>query len=291
MHHANAFYGHADVLARYCGVADPGPIWGYLQHGWNLHDGFAVGHEFTPGTPKFVWSESVRRRGWSLGQRDYVVVGAPWSYLLAMQPKPPPAGEGTIVYPFHGWEGQQIVGDHAAYADEVRAMEGDVPLTMCLYWNDYERPEIRKIYADKGFRVITHGRRGHMNAGGDTDFLDAQLAEMSAHRRVVSNRLGSALLYGASLGREIGVYGDPMVLQNDHAVLGGMARQLRLFPQLHTPQVDPADAQRVATSELGIDQRWTPQALRHRLGWQDCDPLPAAETAPRPEEEEPRGLQ
>lgn len=269
MHHANVFYGHAEVLGRYCGLPTPDPIWGYLQHGWNLHDGFAVGHHFVPGMPKLVWSESVRRRGWSLGLRDYVVIGSPWAYLLAMQADSPPEGEGTIVYPFHGWEGQQIVGDHASYADEVRAVEGDVPLTMCLYWNDYERPEIRKIYADKGFRVITHGPRGHLYAGGDADFLDKQLAELRAHRRVVSNRLGSALLYGASLGREIGVYGDPMVLENDHAVLGGMERQQQLFPQLHSARVGAADAEQVARDELGLGHLLTPAALRATLGWAD----------------------
>lgn len=268
MHHANSFYGHAAVLARYCGMPSAAPIWGYLQHGWNLHHGFAVGHDFIPGVPKLVWSQGVRRRGWAMGLRDYVVIGAPWAYLLRMEPGPPGAGRGTIVYPFHGWEGQQIVGDHAAYADEVRAVEGDVPLTMCLYWNDYEQHDIRKTYEDKGFRVISHGRRGHLGVGGDADFLDRQLVELRAHRRVVSNRLGSALLYGASLGREIGVYGDPMVLQHDHAVLGGMARQLRLFPQLHHDRVDPDEAERTARVELGQDHLLAPEDLRHALGWE-----------------------
>ncbi|TWE12108.1 hypothetical protein [Rudaeicoccus suwonensis] len=271
MHHANVFYGHAQILARYCGLQEAPPIWGYLQHGWNTHDGFAVGHEFVPGYPKLVWSEAVRRRGWSLGLRDYVVIGSPWAYLLTLQPDSAPAGEGTIVYPFHGWEGQQIVGDHAAYADEVRSVEGDVPLTMCLYWNDYLDERVRSVYEQRGFRVITHGRRGHQYVGGDTDFLDNQLAELRRHRRVVSNRLGSALLYAASLGREIGVYGDPMVLQNDHAVLGGMAKQLRLFPDLHHRQVDPDVAARVSTEELGLDVLLLPGALRHTLGWADAD--------------------
>ncbi|GGB38837.1 hypothetical protein GCM10011492_32010 [Flexivirga endophytica] len=273
MHHANAFYGHAAVLARYCGLDDVPPIHGYLQHGWNLHHGFAVGHDFIPGVPKLVWSEAVRRRGWAMGLRDYCVIGSPWAYLLAQQADSPPEGVGTIVYPFHGWEGQQIVGDHAAYADEIRAVEGDVPLTMCLYWNDFEDPHIRKVYDDKGFRVISHGRRGHGNVGGDTDFLDRQLAELQRHRRVVSNRLGSALLYGAALGREIGVYGDPMVLENDHAVLGGMARQQRLFPQLHQEVVPPEVAKRTARVELGTDVLLPPERLREMLGWQ-VTPVP-----------------
>ncbi|GAB3751416.1 hypothetical protein GCM10027599_10070 [Yimella radicis] len=283
MHHGNVFYGHAAVLARYCGMpAEPPPtIWGYLQHGWNTHDGFAVGHEFVPGIPKLVWSDVVARRGWALGHRDYVVIGSPWAYLMLLRAEEIAAtgpGEGSIVFPFHGWEGQQIVGDHAAYADEVRSVEGDVPLTMCLYWNDFERDDVRKTYENKGFRVISLGRRGSMYRDGSQDFLDRQLEELLRHRRVVSNRLGSALFYAATVNREIGVYGDPMVLQNDHGVLGGMQRQTRMFPHLHQERVPSPIAGAAARSELGLDKVMSPTALRHRLGWDDVpDLVPTAD--------------
>lgn len=281
MHHANVFYGHAAVLARYCGLpADPAPtIWGYLQHGWNTHDGFAVGHDFVPGFPKLVWSDAVARRGWALGRRDYRVIGSPFAYLMllrAIEIGSAGTGEGTIVLPFHGWEGQEVVGDHRAYADQVRSVEGDVPLTVSLYWNDYERAEIRKAYEDKGFRVVSFGRRGSMYAGGSADFIDRQLTELLAHRRVVSNRLGSALFYGAALGRQVGIYGDPMVLSNDHAVLGGMQRQQRLFPDWAGEAVPEQIALREARRELGVDRTLTPADLRHTLGWDDV-PGPAPE--------------
>lgn len=277
MHHGNVFYGHAEILARYCGLEGPDTIWGYLQHGWNTHDGFAVGHDFVPGYPKLVWSHSVARRGRSLGRRDYIVIGSPWAYLLALQAdatttSPLVVGTedeaaGTIVYPFHGWEGQQIVGDHAAYAAQIRTAEGDVPVTICLYWNDYENPVVREVYQDAGFRVITHGRRGHLYVGGDLDFLDRQYAELRSHRRAVSNRMGSALLYAASLGLSIGVYGDPMVLAGDHTVLGGMERQRRLYPKLHQADVDRSVAHDVACRELGLDLTVPPGLLAHTLGW------------------------
>ena len=270
MHHANVFYGHAQILARYCGLEQSPTIWGYLQHGWNTHDGFAVGHDFVPGYPKLVWSHSVARRGRALGVGDYAVIGSPWAYLLAQQHRPStmdPQARGTIVYPFHGWEGQHIVGDHAAYAAEIRRVEGDVPVTVCLYWNDHEKPQVRRVYEEAGFRVITHGRRGHMYVGGDTDFLDRQLLELRGHRRAVSNRMGSALLYAASLGLSIGVYGDPMVLDGDHAVLGGMERQQRMFPVLHRAHVPEDEAQGIARSELGLDLVLPPTVLAHALSW------------------------
>ena len=71
MHHANHFYGHAQILSRYAGMSGTPRIWGYVQHGWNIWDGFAVGMTPDyPGMPRFVWSEAVRRRAWSLGRRS-----------------------------------------------------------------------------------------------------------------------------------------------------------------------------------------------------------------------------
>ncbi|QOC95408.1 hypothetical protein [Micromonospora craniellae] len=56
MHHANHYYGHSHVLARYCGLDDRAPlrVSGYLQHGWNIGDGMAPDHEFVPGVPLFL---------------------------------------------------------------------------------------------------------------------------------------------------------------------------------------------------------------------------------------------
>ena len=88
---------------------------------------------------------------------------------------------------------------------------------------------------------------------------------------------GSALLYGASIGAEIGVYGDPMVLGNDHAVLGGMAKQIRLFPELHQAVVPDDVATAVALAELGWDDVLSPAEVRSTFGWTD---EPRAQTSP-----------
>ena len=140
---------------------------------------------------------------------------------------------GTIVYPFHGWEGQQVLGSHTAYIEEVKATEGDVPITVCLHWNEYDNPKVRREYEDAGVRVVTHGQRGYLWQDTDVAFLYRQLHEMRRHRRVVSNRMSSAILYAASAGVEVGVYGDPMALESDHAVLGGVGKPRRIWPEMH----------------------------------------------------------
>lgn len=331
MNHQNHWYGHAHVLARYCGLAAPPRIWGYLQHGWNVHDGYGADDSPAPGVPRLVWSDGPRRRGMLAGRRGYRVIGAPFAYLLAT-PEParrvplsadhgrrrrtvptapglpstvdgarrgtapastvdgarrgtPPAStvdgarrptvpastvdgarRGTIYYPFHGWEAQAVFGDHRALAAEIAA-RAEPPVTICLYWLEFRHPQLRELYESFGFRVITHGPRGGHYQGTDPWFLNRQLAELRAHRWVAANRLCTAVLYGAAAGCRVGVYGDPMMIENEHPAYGGIARIRRLWPELHAPEVDPGYAAEVARQELGVRHVAPPAELADLLGW------------------------
>jgi hypothetical protein len=270
VHHANHYYGHSHVLARYCGLdeRDPPRIHGYLQHGWNIGDGMAADHEFVPGTPLFLWSERTRRRAWSLGRRQTYVVGAPWAYLVRMEPDPGRVDrrEGTIWYPFHGWEGQHVVGDHDGLIAAIRRTEPG-PVTICLYWQEFRSRRLRRRYERAGFRVICHGYRGGWWRDLDPGFLYRQLAEQRRHRRVASNRLSSAVLYGVLAGCEPAVYGDPMRLEREDPTFGGAARISRQWAPLHGEQIDPAVARAVATDELGADRLIGPGEMRRLFRW------------------------
>ena len=80
--------------------------------------------------------------------------------------------------------------------------------------------------------------------------------------------MSSAILYAASAGIEVGVYGDPMALESDHAVLGGVGKPRRMWPEMHQFSVpdglcrggrgrgarggrDPAARRRSSTSSAG----------------------------------------
>jgi hypothetical protein len=270
MHHANYYYGHAHVLARYCQLPEPlhpPRMKGYLQHGWNIGDGLAPGVPFVDGSSLLVWSEQTRRRAWSQGRRDAVVVGSPFAYLLEMD-KPPvdEPREGTIFYPFHGWEGQEVMGDHQRLIDELRAHETG-PITTCLYWNEYRVRPIRRLYEKAGFRVICHGYRGFWWRDHDREFLVRQLGELRRHKRVVSNRLCSAIWYGLLAGCQAAVYGDPMVLEDGDPTFGGEPRLHRQWPEVYGHDPDTAEGYKSARAELGADELAGPEELRALLGW------------------------
>ena len=69
-----------------------------------------------------------------------------FAYLLEMDPVvPDDQREGTIFYPFHGWEGQEVMGDHRRLIAELKAHESG-PVTVCLYWNEHRVKAIRRLW-------------------------------------------------------------------------------------------------------------------------------------------------
>ncbi|MEV0196486.1 hypothetical protein AB0H81_08570, partial [Nonomuraea sp. NPDC050691] len=149
MDESNHWYGHSRILARYCGLPDDVPrrIQGFLQHGWNYLHGYPPNDQWcTPGYPRFIWADVLRRRGWSMGRRGHYLIGAPWIYLLDLEPDlglmPEEERQGTIWYPFHGWEKNAVIGDHGRLATQIREVETG-PVTVCLYWLEYANIGIR----------------------------------------------------------------------------------------------------------------------------------------------------
>jgi hypothetical protein len=288
MHHANHFYGHAHVMARYCGFDETRPprIAGYLQHGWNVGHGLAIGTETVAGRPLFTWSEKTARRARVAGQAA-IPVGAVWKYLLELEPTlgavPDAERTGTIWYPFHGWERQRVHGDHERLIATIREVETG-PVTVCLYWLEHRERDIRELYEAAGFRVICHGYRGYMWNHTDSQFLYAQLAEVRRHRRVASNRLSSAIFYGVSVGCEAAVYGDPMLLSGEDGRYGGQRRITRQWPQLHGTHIDPEAARQLADVELGTAYLASPAEIRDLFGWPVDADRPALLDAPVPTE-------
>ncbi len=258
MHLSNSWYGHAAILARYARLDPPPAIWGKVQHGWNLGTGFTP-NEPPPLMRGYVWSGRNLGCARQRGLRGVTAIGAPFLYLCHMEAHHDHGSLGTIAYPFHGWERQEVIGDHAALARELREREGGA-VTVSLYWLEYEREDLRNAYVEAGHRVICHGYRE------DPTFLERQLRELQKHRRVVSNRFCTALWYGGILEREIAVYGPIMGFEVASEGEEFRALQEERWPELSST-VQGSRARELAEKELGSAFVMDPDELRQALGW------------------------
>ena len=98
---------------------------------------------------------------------------------------------------------------------------------------------------------------------------------MLAAERVVANRLMTPVLYAASLGRDVGVYGDPLSLSGAEIHAQDAIRSL--WPELHGRSLDRGATTELARTELGFQHLLEPADLRSALGWSSRSTGPAVQ--------------
>lgn len=199
------FYGHAETLRGYAGVADGLPLRGRLQHGW------------TPTFSALIWDDAVARRGgfwaWSASVVDRLrdagcetaqAIGAPFLYLPPLS-DPTAGARGLLAVPTHsikrspvrgpGWSQWAAKVSTAAHAAGHR------------HWAVLLRPEDAgeaEVFAAHGFDVLAG--KGLADPACLAFVRDALLA----HAEVVSDRPCTALFYAAHLGRVARIVGPAL---------------------------------------------------------------------------------
>jgi hypothetical protein len=269
----NHFYGHTAALAAYAGLSRPRHVAGLIQHGWTTVPPIPVNFGDFPDVEKagrrklFVWSHGSRAWDPARSPRGSFPLGAPWAYLVSTQaarrqlagsPGSKPAeSRPTLIMPLHSTRIVQVRGDQASLARSYLRTEG--PSTVCLHHDDIHKPDIVGSWLDAGHRVVTAGPRH------DPDFLSRILALVLASDRVVANRLMTPVLYAASLGRDVAVYGDPLSISG--AEIHSQDAIRLLWPELHGQALDAAVTTDLARTELGFQHLLEPAELRATLGW------------------------
>lgn len=273
----NHFYGHTAALAAYAGMSRPRHVAGLIQHGWTTVPPIPVNFGDFPHIEKngrrtlFVWSH--RSRAWDPDRspRASFALGSPWAYLVsteAVRTKVAAAkGSGVLIIPLHGTRIIEVKGDQGSLARAYLRTEGRC--TVCLHSEDIAKPDIVGSWLDAGHRVVTAGSRH------DPDFLSRILALVLASERVVANRLMTPVLYAASLGRDVGVYGDPLSISA--AEIHGQDAIASLWPELHGAALDRGLTTDLARTELGFQHLLGPLELRSALGWTGRSPGPAVQ--------------
>jgi hypothetical protein len=271
----NHFYGHTAALAGYAGLARPRHVAGLIQHGWTTVPPIPVNFGDFPdvekkGTRKlFVWSHGSRAWDPAVSPRASFPLGSPWAYLVSTQAArralAETRGSGVLIVPLHSTRIVQVLGDQGSLAQAYLRTEG--PSTVCLHAEDIQKQQIVDSWLDAGHTVVTAGPRH------DPDFLSRILALVLASERVVANRLMTPVLYAASLGRDVGVYGDPLSISG--AELHGQDAIRSLWPEMHGETLDRGVSTELARRELGFQHLLGPAELRSALGWQGRSAGPA----------------
>ncbi|MFM9096497.1 MAG: hypothetical protein ACKOQL_06655, partial [Actinomycetes bacterium] len=177
----NRFYGHVDVLARYCGLEAPVWINGYIQHGWNGCDGFShyAGHKRI--SKKFIWSKRAQKDQELLGGINNFVIGAPWLYNLKMNQisKVSTTKDKVIAYPLHSqpWAPKNYL--HSEYAQYLKSKFGNV--TVSLHWSEFSNKETKNTYQNCGHTIITNGVGTPWLPNFEKNFLTNQASYLANH--------------------------------------------------------------------------------------------------------------
>jgi hypothetical protein len=273
----NHFYGHTAALAAYAGLSRPRHVAGLIQHGWTTVPPIPVNFGDFPNLEKsgrrklFVWSHGSRAWDPERSPRQSFALGAPWAYLISTEAAQKhlagSQGSGTLIMPLHSTRIVEVRGDQGSLAQEYLRTEGIS--TVCLHSEDIHKADIVSSWLDAGHRVVTAGPRH------DPNFLSRILALVLTSERVVANRLMTPVLYAASLGRDVGVYGDPLSISG--AEIHGQDAIRALWPELHGVSLNRAVTTELAQTELGFEHVLGPVELRAALGWSRRSAGPAVQ--------------
>lgn len=271
MYADNDWYGHKQILAEYCGLKKPRPIFGAIRHGWEILPPADVGKRLLSLAPVFFWSERhleiVRQRR----VPNVHCVGAPFAYLarLTYPDGVIPDGAGTIAFPIHTGERVSYQFDVDGFIDEVERSSPS-PHAVSIFYQDSGSP-ISRRFVERGWRTVNFGGRGNPR------FLHELAMEMAGHSHVVGNEMQTALVYAAYLGKSVRVIGErPRVVRegtndliSDFDSLGARLRTeaRRLWPAVFEDGVHGAQALRIGRVELGHAALLEPEDLKDRLGW------------------------
>ena len=262
----NRLYGHTSILAKYCGLAEPVWLNGYLQHGWNGCDGFSnyAGHRRLSN--KYIWSQRALDDLLTRGGRNSTVIGSPWLYNLKLKNKLhlslKAKSNKIIAYPLHSqpWAPKNYL--HSEYANYLKENYGEI--TISLHWSEYSNFEILNTYKSLGHNPITYGIGTPWIKGFDVRFLDHQLTQLENHGKIVTNAMQTSVLYALSLGLNV-EFGGPASWQKKVDEFGTYGQ----YGQDYWKDKVLNDPEKTWKMELGLNELQEPERLRESLGWNE----------------------
>jgi len=275
-------YGSSHIAAQYCALDNPPrrPI-GIWQHGW-ISGGIEYPFQIfgakieSLDTPCFVANNKIADCLKENGYGNVRAIGLPFVYINT--PVCDRANESLLVFPSHLVPGAERETDHEeSYAEYILSLKKDFK-TISVWINafDYDQGRWKDAFQKRGFDA----KRG----SDGLDCLQAQANYMSGFSHFTTDRMGSHIVYAASLGLKVCVAGPwhdisedairnvVFYRENPQCVENVVKRNKKAwfverFPFLFCEPKDANEHTAWAQSEIGFDKKITPGEMKARLGW------------------------
>lgn len=264
----NDFYGHAAVLKRYCGLPPEFILPGVHPHGPSISD-FVWDYEVKhPLRNLLLVSESQRPFYAKICDKPATVIGSPLYYALRLIQAEVAAlkanAAGTVVFPFHSTHHVTVEFNEDSFLKYLRELPPEWnPITVCMYWRDVQLGRHRR-YIDAGFECAS---AGHIY---DHEFLFRFIRLVSAHRRCITNELGTCVLYSAALDLPVTIFrqdyslaGADSKMIEDASIRPNLPEANRFLEISQAPTFAQfAEQKKIAQEALGYESLWGASELR-----------------------------
>jgi hypothetical protein len=268
----NAYYGNDLVLKLYAGLAPDRPLKVVVPHGIVYNESYVWEAERQAPLPAVLVYSAHRARAYRQATRKLQIRSAvPFAYLARLLGDAGPAARtGTLFFPAHSSHRTTTQGNFAGMAEALTRFDARYqPITVCIYWRDYEM-QYHRAFLDRGLRVVS---AGHMF---DPSFLYRLYHLCRTHRYAAGVHAGSSLPFSVLAGcRWFRLRGFDMTYSGQHAHLAadfsGRGAPLDAMEQVFAEPVEEITARQSAlVGEIcGLDSLLGPTELRSVLEMAD----------------------
>jgi len=254
----NDWFSSKVILSLYCGINRPLPIFGIVNHGWNLPPE-SIRKNKMRMIPIFISNRLTVEKCKALGFSNIQLLSSPFLYLIKTiwPDNVYPEGVGSIVFP-------DLSGSDKLELSKLLIRETQKlfppPYTVCLRFSEIELLS-KEVWINSGWRVITMGARGN------PVFLIKLLQELASHRNILSNVFQTAQVYGTCLGKNIQILNKDFELSKSRSGSDYQIDLRQKYSKIYETGISGEEAITFGRNELAWDYLLSPDELRHKLGW------------------------